>query len=288
MITGRMPARQRACGLLLMTGEQKRADAQARADASGGGSEGEIARSETEQLHQRALLGEAAGGQPRLTEEEQRAATDGHHPAAVERQAPAEQLPETAERRLDGTGGFLITAVMCMLAGALFFVLPSATAATRLSLKDGAVGIDGEGWYKPGNISVTVDGALHSTTDGSLCQDAAEQLHQLAVLGGEARQPRLAAEERHAAAAGHHPVLVEQCEAPADQLPETAERCFGDTGCGCHDMAEAARRSFFPVQNDNIDNIVSVGPSPQAAALMPPPACTAHAWCSDDDACCFE
>ena len=47
---------------------------------------------------------QAAGGQPRLTEEEQRAATDGPHPAAVERQEPDSELSAAARISFAETG----------------------------------------------------------------------------------------------------------------------------------------------------------------------------------------
>lgn len=57
-----------------------------------------------------------------------------------------------------------------MLARALLLGAASlvGAGASKLTLQNGALGIDGEAWFKPGNVSVTVGGALHSTSDGSL------------------------------------------------------------------------------------------------------------------------
>lgn len=54
-----------------------------------------------------------------------------------------------------------------LLAQALMLQQHSVSAA-KLSLVDGAVGVGEETWFNPGNTSVTVDGKLFSTADGSL------------------------------------------------------------------------------------------------------------------------
>jgi hypothetical protein len=60
----------------------------------------------------------------------------------------------------------------------LLSVLQPGRALSQLSLRDGAVHVGAEAWFNPGNTSVTVDGSVYSTADGSLKASGAAETSQ--------------------------------------------------------------------------------------------------------------